>query len=30
LFSDRQVAAGDTVQIDAYAPGEKIFGDGVS
>jgi hypothetical protein len=30
LFSDPQVAAGDTVQIDAYAPGEKIFGDGVS
>jgi hypothetical protein len=28
LFSDPQVAAGDTVQIDAYAPGEKILGAG--
>ena len=28
LFSDPQVAAGDTIQIDAYAPGEKILGGG--
>jgi len=26
LFSDPQVAAGDTIQIDAYEPGEKILG----
>ena len=26
LFSDPQVGAGDTIQIDAYAPGEKILG----
>jgi len=26
LFSDPHVAAGDTIQIDAYAPGEKILG----
>jgi hypothetical protein len=25
LFSDPQVAAGDTIQIDAYEPGEKIL-----
>jgi hypothetical protein len=30
LFSDPQVGAGDTVQIDAYAPGEKILGGGAS
>jgi len=30
LFSDPQVSAGDIVQIDAYAPGEKILGGGVS
>ena len=28
LFSDPHVAAGDTIQIDAYAPGEKILGSG--
>lgn len=28
LFSDPQVAAGDTIQIDAYEPGEKILGGG--
>jgi hypothetical protein len=26
LFSDPQVAAGDTIQIDAYEPGEKVLG----
>jgi hypothetical protein len=26
LFSNPQVAAGDTIQIDAYEPGEKILG----
>ena len=26
LFSDPEVAAGDTIQIDAYEPGEKILG----
>ena len=26
LFSDPHVAAGDTIQIDAYEPGEKILG----
>ena len=26
LFSDPQVAAGDSLQIDAYEPGEKILG----
>ncbi len=26
LFSDPQVAAGDTIRIDAYEPGEKILG----
>ena len=26
LFSDPQVGAGDTIQIDAYEPGEKILG----
>jgi hypothetical protein len=25
LFSDPQVSAGDTIQINAYEPGEKIF-----
>jgi hypothetical protein len=29
LFSDPQVAAGDSLQIDAYEPGEKILGGGV-
>jgi hypothetical protein len=29
LFSDPQVRAGDTIQIDAYLPGEKILGGGV-
>jgi hypothetical protein len=28
LFSDPQVGAGDTIQIDAYAPGEKLLGGG--
>ena len=28
LFSDPHVAAGDTIQIDAYKPGEKILGGG--
>jgi hypothetical protein len=28
LFSDPHVAAGDIIQIDAYAPGEKILGTG--
>jgi hypothetical protein len=26
LFSDPRVAAGDSIQIDAYEPGEKILG----
>jgi hypothetical protein len=29
LFSDPRVAAGDSIQIDAYEPGEKILGGGV-
>ena len=29
LFSNPQVAAGDTIQIDAYAPGERILGEAV-
>ena len=29
LFSNPRVAAGDSIQIDAYEPGEKILGDGV-
>jgi hypothetical protein len=28
MFSDPHVAAGDSIQIDAYEPGEKIFGGG--
>ena len=28
MFSDPHVAAGDSIQIDAYEPGEKIFGVG--
>ena len=26
LFSNPQIAAGDTIQIDAYEPGEKLLG----
>jgi hypothetical protein len=26
MFSDPHVAAGDSIQIDAYEPGEKVFG----
>lgn len=26
MFSDPQIAAGDSIQIDAYEPGEKVFG----
>jgi hypothetical protein len=29
MFSDPQVAAGDSLQIDAYEPGEMILGGGV-
>ena len=29
LFSDPRVAAGDSIQIDAYEPGEKILAGGV-
>jgi hypothetical protein len=28
VFSDPEVAAGDSIQIDAYEPGEKILGEG--
>jgi hypothetical protein len=28
MFSDPRVAAGDSIQIDAYEPGEKILGRG--
>jgi hypothetical protein len=28
MFSDPHVAAGDSIQIDAYEPGEKILGGG--
>ena len=27
MFSDPEVAAGDSIQIDAYEPGEKILGE---
>jgi hypothetical protein len=26
MFSDPQIAAGDSIQIDAYEPGEKVLG----
>jgi len=27
LFADPRVAAGDTIEIDVYQPGEKILGE---